>query len=56
MTIFDSFHSLTIATKIFILDVANIIDPPLITDIFASQSWILISLKPIFTLQYMEVG
>ena len=50
MTIFDSFHSLTIVTKISILYDAGVLDPTLITDIFSSQSWILIGLKPIFRL------
>ena len=42
--------SLTIVTKISILDVAGVLDPTLIIDIFALQNWILISLKPIFHL------
>ena len=42
--------SLTIVTKISILDVAGVLDPTLIVDIFALQNWILISLKPIFHL------
>ena len=41
VTIFDSLHSLTIARKIFILDVAGVLDPTLIKDIFAWQDWIL---------------
>ena len=41
VTTFDSFHSLTIARKISILDVADFLDPILIKDIFASQDWIL---------------
>ena len=44
---FNSFHFLIIATKNFILDVAGVLDPTLITDTFALHSWILISLKPI---------
>ena len=47
VTIFDSFHSLKIFTKVSILDVANVLHPTFITDIFALQSWILISLRPI---------
>ena len=35
MTAFDSFYSITIITKISVLDVADILDPALITDIFA---------------------
>ena len=50
VTIFDSFHSLTIVTKVSVLDVADALDPALNTDIFASQSGILINLKPIFSL------
>ena len=49
-TIFDSFHSLTIVTKISILDVAGVFDPTVITNIFASQCWILINWKPFFPL------
>ena len=41
MTLLDSFHSLAIVTKISILDVAGVLDPTLITDVFASQSLIL---------------
>ena len=48
--IFDSFYSLTIVTKISILVVKGVVDPTLITDIFASQNWIHMSLKPIFSL------
>ena len=48
VAIFDNFHSLTIVTKSSILHVSGGLDPTLITDIFASQSWILIILKPIF--------
>ena len=36
MTIFDSSHSLTIATKISILDVSGVLDPTLMTDILFS--------------------
>ena len=50
VTIFESFHSLTIAKKISILDVKAVLDPTLITDIFASQSLLLINLKPILPL------
>ena len=50
MTIFDSFHSLTIVVKIPNLDVAGVFGPILIKNTFASQSWILISVKPIFPL------
>ena len=32
VTIFDNFHYLTIATKIFILDISGVLDPTLITD------------------------
>ena len=48
VTIFDSFYSLTAVTKRSILDVAGVLDPTLITDIFASQSWFLINLKSVF--------
>ena len=41
VTNFDSLHSLTIARKISILDVAGVLDPTLIKDIFAWQDWIL---------------
>ena len=47
LTIFDSFHFLTIATKSSNLDPVGILHPTLITDIFTSQSWVLINLKPI---------
>ena len=50
VTIFDSFHSLIIVTKTSILEVAGILNPNLITDIFASPSWILMDLKSIFLL------
>ena len=50
MTIFDTFHYLTIFTKTSILGVADVLNPTLITDIFASRSWTLISLKSIFPL------
>ena len=50
MTIFDNFHYLTIFTKTSILGVADVLNPTLITDIFASQSWTLISLNSIFPL------
>ena len=50
VTIFDRFHSITVVTKIFILDVAGVLDSALITDISASRSWMLISLKPIVPL------
>ena len=43
VTIFDSFYSLTAVTKRSILDVAGVLDPTLITDIFASQSWFLVN-------------
>ena len=48
VTIFDIFHILTIATKIFILDAVDVLHATLITNIFASQSWIFIILMPIF--------
>ena len=48
MTIFDSFHSFIVATKISIIGVACVLDPTLITNIFALQSWILISVRPTF--------
>ena len=47
VTIFDSFHSLKNFAKISILDVGSVLNQILITDIFASQSWILISLRSI---------
>ena len=46
MTIIDIFHSLIIVKKISILDVAGVLDPTLITDIFAFPE--LIVLKPIY--------
>ena len=42
VTIFDSFHFLITGTKISILDVPGVLNPNLITYIFAFQSWILI--------------
>ena len=45
--IFNSLHSLIIATKNSIRDVAGVLVPTLITDTFALHSWILINLKPI---------
>ena len=50
VTVLDSFHSLTTVTKISILDVAGVLDPTLIADIFASRSWILMNLRSIFPL------
>ena len=50
VTTFYSFRSLKISTKIFILDVAGVLDPTPITEIVASHSWILINLKTIFFL------
>ena len=44
-TVFNSFYFLIIATKNSSLDVADVLDPTLITDIFALHSWILINLK-----------
>ena len=46
-TVFKCFYFLIIATKNSILDVAGILDPILITDIFALRSWILMNLKSI---------
>ena len=46
-TVFNSFYFLIIVTKNSILDVAGILDPILITDIFALRSWILMNLKSI---------
>ena len=46
-TVFSSFYFLVIATKNSSLDVADVLDPTLITDIFALHSWILINLKSI---------
>ena len=39
-TVFNSFYFLIIATKNSILGVAGVLDPTLITGIFALQSWI----------------
>ena len=47
-TICDSIHSLTILRKSSIIAFVGALSPTLITDIFASQSWVLINLKPIF--------
>ena len=44
---FNSSYFLLIVTKNSILDVAGILDPIFITDIFAMHSWILINLKSI---------
>ena len=38
VTIFDSFHSLTIVTKSLILHVASVLDPTLITDILRRRA------------------
>ena len=46
-TAFNSFHILIIAPKKSILDIAGLLDPTLITDIFVLHSWIFINLKPI---------
>ena len=46
-TAFNSFYFLIIVTKNSSLDVADVVDPTLITDIFALHSFILINLKPI---------
>ena len=53
-TNFDSFHSLKIVKKISILDVLGVVDPTLITDIFVSQSWILIVWSQFSS--YIEIG
>ena len=45
-TVLNSYF-LMIATKNLILDVAGVLDPALITDIFALLSWMLINLKSI---------
>ena len=47
VTIFNDFQPLQIVTKSSILDVAGVLDPTTITDIFISQSLILINFKPI---------
>ena len=39
-TVFSSFFFLIIATKNSVLDVADVLDPTLITDMFALHSWI----------------
>ena len=39
-TIFNSFHSLIIATKNSILDVVGVLDLTLITDTFALHCWL----------------
>ena len=39
-TVFNSFYSLIIAIKNSILAVAGVLDPTLITDIFALHGWI----------------
>ena len=46
-TVFKSFYFFIIATKNSILDDVCVLDPTLITDIFALHSWILINLKSI---------
>ena len=46
-TVFNSFYFKITATKNSVLDVAGILDPILITDIFALHSWILINLTSI---------
>ena len=43
--VFHSFYFLIIVTKNSILDVASVLDPTVITDIFALHSWILINLE-----------
>ena len=49
-TVFNSFYFLITARKNFILDVLGVLDPTLITDIFALHSCILINLKSILAL------
>ena len=44
-TVFNSFHFLIIAAKNSILDVAGVLDPILIADIFALHGRVLINLK-----------
>ena len=39
-TLFNSFYFLIIAAKNSILDVAGVLEPTLITDIFALNTWI----------------
>ena len=46
-TVFNSFYFLIIATKKSSLDVAGVLEPTLITDIFALHSWIVVNLKSI---------
>ena len=46
-TVFNSFYFLIIDTKNSNLDVAGVLDPTFITDIFALHSWILVNLKSI---------
>ena len=45
-----SFYSLAIVTKVPMLDVADVLGPTVIIDIFTLQSWILINLEPILPL------
>ena len=52
VNIFDSLHSLTTVVKIFILDVAGVLDPTLITDIFASLELDLNPLQPVVAFLY----
>ena len=49
-TVLNSFCFLIIAAKNSILDVAGVLDPILITNIFALHGWILINLKSILAL------
>ena len=49
VTIFDGLQSLAIDTKSSIKEATDIFDPTLITDVFSSQSWIIINLNPIIS-------
>ena len=49
--VFKSFHFLIIATKNSMLEVAGVLDPTHITEIFALHNWILIKIQ-----FHMEIG
>ena len=53
-TVFNSFFFLIIVIKNSILDVAGVLDPILITDIFTLHSWILINLSQFWF--HIEIG
>ena len=55
VTIFDGLQSLAIDTKSSIKEATDIFDPTLITDVFSSQSWIIINLNPIIQVKFVDL-